>query len=154
MTQLTVKLEDSKFKIYSDENLYGEIVFDKNNIEASLITNNKILRAERTLDKNIQVKYENQTLFTYNFDYIWGGAELILNGLDTGFDIKGRWFKPGTRLTDNEEKDLVIVVKKNDGLSVSILEENVSAEMILATIYYHIYSSGGKMLSILIGSVA
>jgi len=49
---------------------------------------------------------------------------------------------------------LIIAVKKNDGLEVAILDENMADEMILATIYYHIYSSGGKMLSVLIGSVA
>lgn len=154
MKKLIVKLEDSKFKIYSDEKLFGEIVFDKNNIEASLMTNSKILRAEKGPEKNIQLKCGDQTLFTFNFDYIWGGAEITSNGIDTGFDIKGRWFKPGTRLTDNEDKDLIIAVKKNDGLEVTIFEEVISAEMILATIYYHIYSSRGKLLSVLIGSVA
>lgn len=153
MKKLIVKLQDSKFNIYSGEKIYGQIVFDKSNIEASLLSDNKILRAEKGLDKNIQLKYGDQTLFTFNFDYIWGGAEITSNGIDTGFDIKGRWFKPGTRLTDSEDKDLIIAVKKNDGLEITVLDEDISAEMILATIYCHIYSSGGKMLSVLIGSI-
>ena len=154
MKKLIVKLQDSKFNIYSDEKLYGQILFDKNNIEASLLCDNKTLRAEKGPEKNIQLKHENQTLFTLEFDYIWGGAEITSNRIDTGFDIKGRWFKPGTRLTDNEDRDLIIAIKKNNGLEVTVLDEEILVEMILATIYYHIYSSRGKMLAVLIGSVA
>lgn len=150
---MQVKLEDSIFKIFSDEKLYGKILFDKNNIDASLIIGDKIFRAEKGSDKNISLKYEGKILFTFNFDYIWGGAEITSKGIDTGFDIKGRWFKPGTRLTDNNDKDLIIAVKKNDGLEITVVDTEVSPEMILGTIYYHIYSSGGKMRGVLIGNV-
>lgn len=154
MKKLTVKYQDSKFRIISDEKLYGEIIFDENNIDASLHISNKILRAEKGPDKNIELRNNNKTLFKFVFDYIWGGAEISSNGEDTGFDIKGRWFRPGTRLTDKDDKDLIIAVKKNDGLDVSILDENIAEEMVLATIYYHLYSSRGKMLAVIIGSVS
>lgn len=109
----------------------------------------KVFRVEKGHDKNMELKYQNQVLFRFEFDYIWGGAEITSNGIDTGYDIKGWWFKPGTRLTDHNDKDLIIAVKKNDGLEVTILDESISEEMILATVYYHIYSSAGKMLSVM-----
>jgi hypothetical protein len=112
------------------------------------------LRAEKGQDNNIELLNNNKTLFKFNFDYLWGGAEILTNGEDTGFDIKGRWFIPGTRLTDNNNQDLIIAVKTNDGLDVTIFDENIAEEMILATIYYHLYSSRGKMLGVILGSVS
>lgn len=146
---MIVTHQKSKFKVYTGEKLYGEIVFDDNSLEASLMVRDKVFRVEKGHDKNMELKYQNQVLFRFEFDYIWGGAEITSNGIDTGYDIKGRWFKPGTRLTDHNDKDLIIAVKKNDGLEVTILDESISEEMILATVYYHIYSSAGKMLSVM-----
>ncbi len=153
MKKLIVKKEGQTFKIYSDEKEHSEIQFDTNNIDASLITESKTLRVERGPTKDLVLKDGDQTLFTFKFDYVWGGAEITSNGKDTGFDIKGRWFKPGTYLTDDEDKNLIIAVKKNDGLEVTVLDDSVGATMILATIYYHIYASAGKMFSVLMGSV-
>lgn len=153
MKKMQVKLDDSIFKIFSDGKLYGEIIFDKNNLEASLKIGTKIYRAEKGPDKNISLKQDGNILFTFKFDYIWGGAEITSSGIDSGYDVKGRWFKPGTRLTDIDDKDLIIALKKDDGLDVTIVDSTVSPEMILGTIYYHIYSSGAKMLGVLIGSV-
>lgn len=153
MKQLTVKKEGQAFKIYADEKLHSEIIFDDNNIDASLLTESKTLRAEKDSNKDVVLKEDGQTLFTFTFDYVWGGAEITSNGVDTGFDIKGRWFKPGTRLTDEHDKDLVIAVKKNDELQVTVLDEDISDTMIVATIYYHIYASGGKMLTVLAGNI-
>lgn len=150
--KLIVKLNESKFEVFLDEKLYGEIIFD-NNVEASLIADNKTYRAERGANKNISLKKDGQTLCTFNFDYVWGGAEITVDGIDTGLDIRGRWFKPGTRLTDIDDNDLIVAVKKGDGLEVKVIDESISPEMILATIYYHIYTSEGKMLSVLIASV-
>ncbi|MBD8084587.1 hypothetical protein [Chryseobacterium caseinilyticum] len=151
MKKLSVKLQESKFKIYSEENLFGEIIYDENNLEASLLLGNKKLRAEKDSKNNIELKRNNLSLFTLDFDYIWGGAEIVFNGVDTGFDVKGKWFKPGTRLTDENDKDLVIAVKKDDGLEVSVLDENISDELIITTIFYHIYASAGKTRSIIRG---
>jgi hypothetical protein len=153
MNQLSVKYEDYTFIIHNNGEAYGNIAFDENNVEATLRTGETILRAVRGADKNIVLMQGAKALFTFKFDYLWGGAELVVDGADTGFDIKGRWFKPGTRLTDEEDKDLVVAVKKGNGLVVSILDEQVSPVMIIATIYYHIYASGGKMRSLLASTV-
>lgn len=150
MKKFTVKKEGQNFKICSEEKNYAEIQFDKNNLEATLQTDDITLRVERGDTKDLVLKENSKTLFVFKFDYVWGGAELVSDGVDTGFDIKGRWFKPGTRLTNDEDKDLIVAVKKNDGLEVTIFDESISDKMILATIYYHIYSS--KMMSLMVGS--
>jgi hypothetical protein len=89
-------------------------------------------------------------LFTFKFDYIWGGAEIVPFGETSQYEIKGRWFKPGTRLVDQDDCDLIITEKKDNCLEVTLCEENISNTMMLATIYYHVYTSRGKMLSIII----
>lgn len=150
MKKFTVKKENQNFKIFSEEKNFAEIIFDKNNIEATLQTDTITLRVERGDTKDLVLKENTKIVFTFKFDYVWGGAQLVSNGLDTGFDIKGRWFKPGTRLTNDEDKDLIVAVKKNDGLEVTVFDESISEKMILATIYYHIYSS--KMMSSMIAS--
>jgi hypothetical protein len=149
MKNLSVKLEDSKFKIYDKDDLFGEIIFDKNSTAASLLLKDKKLRTEKDSDNNMVLKDDQNDLFTLKFDYIWGGAEIIANKLDTGFDIKGRWFKPGTRLINQDDNDLIIAVKKGNGLEVSVLDERVSDVMIIATIYFHLYTSASKLLAIL-----
>lgn len=148
MKKFTVKKENQNFKIFSEEKNFAEIIFDKNNIEATLQTDTITLRVERGDTKDLVLKENTKIVFTFKFDYVWGGAQLVSNGVDTGFDIKGRWFKPGTRLTNDEDKDLIVAVKKNDGLEVTVFDESISEKMILATIYYHIYSS--KMMSSMI----
>jgi hypothetical protein len=152
MKNITVKNEGLKFIVYSEYNIYAEIVFEENNIEAELKTATKKYKAERDNDKNIVIKDESRYLFTFKFDYIWGGAEIISNGIETGLEVKGKWFKPGTRLTNDSNEDLIIVTKKEEGLEVTIIDEDITDIMILATIYYHLYTSRGKLLSVLAGS--
>lgn len=153
MSKLSVTYEDYVFVVRKEDETYGWIAFDKGNLEATINVAGKTLRAERGDDKNIVLKEAGKDLFTFKFDYLWGGAELLSYGKDTGFDIKGRWFKPGTRLTDDQDNDLVVAVKKGNGMDVTIADTEVSPVMVMATIYYHIYSSAGKMLSVLAGSV-
>lgn len=149
MKNLSVKQEQHTFNVYDNNKVFAQIIFDENRIDATLKVGNKTLQAVRAATKDMELKEGPVTLFSFKFDYIWGGAEIISDSVDTGFDIKGRWFKPGTRLTDDADKDLVVAVKKGNGLEVSVLDEAISPTMIVATIYYHIYSSGGKMRSVL-----
>lgn len=151
MKILTVKKQQHKFQVFSKDSLYAEIIFDTNNIDASLLKEKEIWRIERDSNKNLVLKQNEHTLFTFKFDYVWGGAEIIASGIGTGYDITGRWFKPGTRLINAQDEDLIIAVKKGDGMEVTILNDDISAAMILATIYYHVYVSAGKMLSLIIG---
>lgn len=150
---LHVKYEDQKIIVCDKDAMYGWIIFDENNIEATLHVTGKVLKAARGQDKNIILKHDDVSLFTFKFDYLWGGAELVSDGADTGYDIKGRWFKPGTRLTDENDKDLVIAVKKDNGLEVTIADVNISPVMVMATIYYHIYTSGSKTRSVLMAGL-
>lgn len=153
MTILTVKKQQNKFQVFAKDSLFAEIIFDKNNIiDASLIKEDEIWKIERDTNSNLVLKHNEHVLFTFEFDYVWGGAEIMTSGIDTGYDIKGRWFKPGTRLINAQDEDLVIAVKKDDGMEVTVLDDNISTPMVLATIYYHIYASAGKMLSVIIGS--
>ncbi|WP_313806963.1 hypothetical protein [Flavobacterium sp.] len=155
MKKYSVKRDGKTFTISNENNDRSEIIFDENNIEATLSGSSKTLRVERDdATKNMVLKENGKALFTFKFDYIWGGAEIVTNGVDTGYDIKGRWFKPGTRLTNENDKDLIIATKKDDGLEVVVVDENIDPTMVLATIYYHIYSSGSKMLSVLIGNIS
>jgi hypothetical protein len=148
MITLQVKYEDQKIIVRDKDAIYGWIIFDENNIEATLQVTGKALKAVRGDDKNIILKQDDASLFTFKFDYLWGGAELVVDGVDTGYDIKGRWFKPGTRLTDENDKDLVIAVKQGNGLEVTITDVDISPVMVMATIYYHIYTSGSKARSV------
>lgn len=149
MRKYSVKKEGTKFLILLNDQNNSEIIFDENNIEATLKSDNKTLRAEKGLKGNIEIKESNETLFTLKFDFIWGGAEIIANGVDTGLDIKGKFFKPGTRLTDANNEDLVVVVKKNDGLEVIVNDDKIDPTMLITTIYYHIYASRSLMTSLI-----
>jgi len=151
MKILTVKKHQQKFEVFSRDSLYAEIIFDTNNIDASLVKGDEIWRVERDLNRNFVLKQNENILSSFKFDYVWGGAEIIANDIDTGYDIKGRWFKPGTRLINAHDEDLIIAIKKGDGMEVTILDDNISIAMILSTVYYHVYSSG-KMLSMLIAN--
>lgn len=151
MKILTVKKQENKFQVFEKDSLYAEIIFDTNDIDASLVKENELWRIERDSNKNLVLKQSEHVLFSFKFDYTWGGAEIITSGIDTGYDIKGRWFKPGTRLINAQDEDLIIAVKKGNGMEVKILDNDISTAMILATIYYHVYASAGKMLSLIIG---
>jgi len=151
MRNLTVKLEDNTFVVREETARYGLIIFDQNNLEATIHTRHKVLQVIQGADKNMVLTENGTHLFTFAFDHVWGGAELVSNGVDTGLDIKGRWFKPGTRLTDAQDEDMVVAVKSGNGLTVSVLHEDTDDTLVMATIYYHLYASAGKMRAVMMG---
>jgi hypothetical protein len=153
MTELTAKYDDRKFIIYNSDTVYGSIAFESDNLSARInYGNNELLASQDPSDKNIVITREGTTLFKFKFDYLWGGAEIMQDGADSGFDIKGRWFKPGTRLTDEHDTDLAVIVTEESivpQLRINVIDEDLSPVMVLASIYYHIYLSGGKLRSLL-----
>lgn len=154
MKTLNIKQENKNFKVYLDNQQYAEVIFENDNKNATLELGNSTLQVVRGLDKNMVLKENDTTIFTFKFDYLWGGAEIISEGVDTGYEIKGRWFKLGTHLINNDNKDLVIVKNEKEGFEVLILEDDISKLMVVATIYYHIYASANKYMSVLMTNVA
>ena len=151
MIILNIKQEKNTFTIYFEDKIYAEIVFN-NYKNAVLKFDNKVLLVEEGPDKNMILKEHDISVFTFKFDYLWGGAEIIAGDVDTGYDIKGRWFKSGTRLINEDDLDLVIVKIKNDDLEALVLDDSLSKMMVVATIYYHIYASAGKFLQVIFTS--
>lgn len=157
MKYLTARFENARFIVYEGETIFGEIAIDYKSVEATISIEDITFRAEQEDDdKNIVVKQEGNILFKFKFDYLWGGAEIRMGGKDTGYDVKGRWFKPGTRLTDAEDHDLVVVVTKgelNPELEITVTDTETSHLMILATVYYHIYTSAGKTFGVMMANI-
>lgn len=152
MITLNIIQESNAFTIYLKDEIYAEIIFG-NSKNATLKFDNKVLRVVEGPDKNMILKENDVSIFTFKFDYLWGGAEVVSGNEDTGFDIKGRWFKPGTRLINEDDVDLVVVKLKDSKLEATILSEDVNKIMVVSTIYYHIYASAGKFLQVMLTSV-
>jgi hypothetical protein len=147
MKSLLVKYENHQFIVYDGEAVYGWIVFEPQSVIADIHVNNIKFRTRRGDDKNIELTQDGKTIFKFKFDYLWGNAEIEMNGEDTGYDIKGKWFKKGTRLTDENDADIVVAVTKElpeYHISLDIIDEQVEPVMVMATLYYHIYASAGK----------
>lgn len=147
MKSLLVKYENYQFVVYNEEAVYGWIVFEPNSGDAAIFTDDIKFTARRAEDKNIVLKQEDKVLFKFKFDYLWGNAEIEMDGEDTGYNIKGKWFKKGTRLTDENDADIVVAVTKEHPehhITLDIIDEKVQPVMIMATLYYHIYASAGK----------
>ena len=143
MTTLNISQNSNTFRIELENNLYAEITFIKNN-NSQLLIDGKLFEVSEGEDKNMLLSDANQTIFTFKLDYLWGGADLISKGTDTGYNIKGRWFKPGTRLIDENNKDLVIVKNTNNGYEATVEDDTLDKIMVVSTIYYHIYGSKMK----------
>ncbi len=82
--------------------------FGKDILAQHLNISGEIFKAESVKGNTIISKYGKE-LLTCVFHPVCGNLELQASGEDTGFDIKGKWFKPGTRLTDAENNDLIVV---------------------------------------------
>lgn len=149
MKKLTVTNEGNTFKVYSESNFFSEIVF-RNITDAEIKLANNIYEAIQNENKDIVLNENGKSLFTFKFDKIWGGAEIINSKNNTGLEIKGRWFKIGTRLIDEKDNDLVVVLNENNGLEVTVNGNDIDSLMIISTIYYHIYATRGKLLSLII----
>ena len=149
MKTLQVTSKDNTFKIYAADEPFGEIIFE-NTTHAELKLENKSYHTSTNENKDIVLNENSKSLFTFKFDKLWGGAEIINSENYEGLEIKGRWFKIGTRLIDENDNDLVVVVNEKEGYLVTINDEAVSPLMIISTIYYHIYASRMKLLSAII----
>jgi hypothetical protein len=158
MTDLIARFEDNKFVVYSNDNIVGWVAFDGNQrVSADLMVSGDIFRAEpeSAKVKDIVLRQGADTLFKFKFNYLWGGAEIQTNGEDTGYDIKGKLFKPGTRLVDAEENDLVVVVTESPEtrMRINVVSSEVSPLMVMATLYYHIYTSAANSLMLMMSGV-
>ena len=149
MKKLTVINEESSFKIYLEDKFHAEIVF-RNITDAELRLENNIYEAIQDENKNIVLNENGTSLFTFKFNKLWGGAEIINSKNNSGLEIKGRWFKVGTRLIDEKDNDLVVVINTNNGFDVTVNKNDIDSLMIISTIYYHIYASKGKLLGLIV----
>ncbi|MGV3459552.1 MAG: hypothetical protein ACO1N9_03755 [Flavobacterium sp.] len=150
---ITAQIEESKMVARDNGKLFGYIAFNTGNISATITVNDKeyYIGPESATEKDIVLKQNGLTLMKFKFDYLWGNAEIHSDGEDTGYDIKGRWFKSGTRFTDAEDNDLIVVKsKENQSAEISILDEDEATPiMTMATLYYHMYTSAAKYRSLL-----
>lgn len=155
MPDFIAKYQDDRFVVYKGDSneVFGSIVFDEGRrVSAYLQTENTLYRAEpeSETDKDIVIRRDGAVLFKFKFDYVWGGAELYMNGEDTGYDVTGKFFMPGTRFTDKEHRDLIVAVSDEQEPPETVIDivgdEEVSPLMVMATLYYHLYASAGKRL--------
>ena len=153
------KYIDEKFMVYKDDSVFGWISFDHKLVSATIFVDGKEYRAEpeSATEKDIVMRQDGLTLFKFKFDYLWGGAELHINGKDTGYEITGKWFKKGTRFVDANANDLVLAVSDESRIpqtKITIVDESEATPlMIMATLYYHIYTYASKRFSVFMGSL-
>ena len=113
---ITAKIEENKMVARQNGKLFGYITFSTGNISATIHIdgNEYYMGPESATEKDIVLKQNGLVLLKFKFDYLWGSAEIQSNGQDTGYDIKGRWFKSGTRFTDADDNDIIIVKSKEN----------------------------------------
>lgn len=102
-------IEDNTCKIFNTVVLAVIQYDDKRKILANLIVGDFAFRLEPGIDKNVRFLENGIEILKFKFDYWWGSATLITNGEPTGYKITGKAFKPGTRLVDADNNDMVIV---------------------------------------------
>ena len=71
------------FEIYTENELYASIIFE-NHAEAILKIGDKTFHIVEGETKNMVLKANNETLFVFEFDKLWGGAKLVSDGTDLG----------------------------------------------------------------------
>lgn len=156
MNHFTARFEDNKCIINNGSAILGVIEFeDRKRVIASLILEDTIFRAHPASisDKNIVITVNDAILLKFKFDYLWGGAALYVDDEPTGYKIIGKAFKPGSRLVDAEGNDLIVVVnasnwKETAGLKIEVIDSQVTGFLIMATVYYHIYTSASNLYSL------
>lgn len=161
MTTYTATWQDKEtIIVYNGENTIGKIVFEELKIvvynTATIYADGEMYRAESANGKDIAIKFNGSEIFSIVLNSIWGNFEVRANGQDTGYDIKGKWFKPGTRFTDSEDNDLVVV--KTDPwlgkkITIDIAEIDISDLMILTTLYHHIRASAAKTTAAIVATL-
>lgn len=149
MARLNAILEQGRIVVRENGNLFGSIVFEPQSKAATIFVDDKkfsVLEGDEY--KDMVLRYNGTALFRFKFDYLWGNASIYVEGEDTNFDIKGKWFKNGTRFTDSQDNDIVVVTSGEDtslDASIEVNSEEGTPLMVMATLYYHIYASAGKL---------
>jgi len=146
--------------IFNDEKPFGQVTFDASKWvlygNALLLAGGETFRAELAQGNNVTILQGETEIFTAVFRPLWGNLELRLAGEDTGYDVKGKWFKAGTRLTDAEDNDMIIVTSDpwtGRQMEITVADAAVSDLMVVATIYFHIRASAAKTLGVIIGNM-
>jgi hypothetical protein len=152
MKTYTAGLQDKeKMWIKEGGTLVGTIDFDRSvwqgYIGATFTIGGETFKAESMRGNTIILK-DGKELFTCVFHPLWGNLELQAAGQDTGFDIKGKWFKPGTRLTDADDNDLVVVTADAlTGSKITVeVADDVPPVMVAMTLYHHVRASAAKLM--------
>ncbi|NMH27673.1 hypothetical protein [Flavobacterium silvaticum] len=158
MTLYTAEWQDKEtINIFSNGRSVGRIVFDTPGIvafgDADVYADGQQFRVER--NGSFYPLTQNGTeVFTAVFEPLWGNLQLRLDNSDTGYDIKGKWFKAGTRLTDSEDNDLVVVKSEPwlvQTMEIQIVDIDISDLMIVATLYHHVRASAAKVMHVVLG---
>ena len=145
--------------IYDGEKTIGKISFEDVKVvvynNATIHADGEIYSAQATTGKDVIFKKDGREIFTVAPNSLWGNFEVRANGQDTGYDIKGRWFKPGTRFTDANDNELIVV--KSDPwtgkeMTVEIAGNDISDLMVLATLFHHIRASAAKTTAAIVGT--
>ena len=121
-----------------ENEFYAEIIF-RNITDTELKLENNLWSNTRW-KKNIVSNENGKLLFTFKFDKLCGGAEIINYKNNSGLKIKGRWFKLWTRLFDEKDNHLVVFLNGVNGYKVKINRNDIDPLMIITTIYYYIYA--------------
>ena len=153
MAHFAARFEDNKCIVHNDNTILGVIEFEnKTRVVASLILDNAIFSAHpgSASDKNIVITANDAILLKFKFDYLWGGATLFVDDESTGYKVTGKTFKPGSRLVDADGNDLIVVTNASNwsekqGLNIEVIDPQVTPFLILATVYYHIYTSAANL---------
>jgi len=153
MAGFLTRFENEQYVVYKGDTqeVEGRIVFDNEaRVEADLYVGSEKYRVESQSaeDKDIVLRKDADVLFKFRFDPLWGGAELFINNEDTGYEVSGKLFMPGTRFMDKDGNELVVAGSDNSTPPVIVTDitgdEEVTLLMVLATIYYHIYTSASE----------
>jgi len=157
MKKFTGRFDKNTVRVYDEETLYGSIDFNRDlpaHADIFIYSDRFHIGPKSPVEKDIVLTKADVPLFTFAFDKIWGGAEIKADGNDTGYDVKGRWFRAGTRLIDADDKDIVVVVTNEMGdpeITITVYEKTAPV-MVLSTLYYHLYASRSKQLALAIGN--
>lgn len=162
MATYTANWQDKETVIvHEGANVVGKIVFADVKVvaynHADIYADGEVYTAESSNGRDIVIRNGGREIFAVVADAIWGNCEVRVNGKNTGYDIKGKWFKPGTRFTDADDNDLIVV--KSDPwigaqIIVSIADVDISDLMVLTTLYHHIRASSAKTTAAIIGGIS
>ena len=160
MKELKARYEVNSCVVHDGGEAIGEIVYENNkHIIATMFVGGKSykIEPESATEKNIVIREDGSTIVKFDFDYLWGNATLLFENEETGYEIKGKFLKSGTRLVDSDNNDLVVVTTAETTVSavdydIVVNDEEVNNFLILATLHYHNYTSASKLLSVLMAN--